>query len=287
MMNLQAGASVLGLVVTGCDIAFTWRMEVQNHIWRKPLRITFVRCLFVIMRYLPIAIHIIYLIFASIWTNGVGKVPEEHCKSIATFRALAGSSMLLSLDLVLILRVFALYDRSRLIGDNPLRFPEEVKFTNHYCIAEISFKDAPGNPLLVFIYGELITQSVIIALAMKRTVWDLRQYSYSLFSVLNRDGLVVFCAVSVAMVATGVASVKKGAGGVFVFPLFISLISAVGCHTILNLQKLELTGASANSSERKGDLELTTIENVDITEWDVPWDTSTFQIVEHNIPIHT
>ncbi|KAF9066398.1 hypothetical protein BDP27DRAFT_1019612 [Rhodocollybia butyracea] len=214
MMNLQAGASVLGLVVTGCDIAFTWRMEVQNHIWRKPLRITFVRCLFVIMRYLPIAIHIIYLIFASIWTNGVGKVPEEHCKSIATFRALAGSSMLLSLDLVLILRVFALYDRSRLIGvfllsllvirivlslyhtsqDNPLRFPEEVKFTNHYCIAEISFKDAPGNPLLVFIYGELITQSVIIALAMKRTVWDLRQYSYSLFSVLNRDGLVVFCA---------------------------------------------------------------------------------------------
>ncbi|KAF9064430.1 hypothetical protein BDP27DRAFT_1450747 [Rhodocollybia butyracea] len=121
---------------------------------------------------------------------------------------------------------------------------------------------------------------------MKRTVWDLRQYSYSLFSVLNRDGLVVFCAVSVAMVATGVASMKKGAGSVFVFPLFISLISAVGCHTILNLQKLEFTGASLNSSERKGDLELTIIENVDITEWDVPWDTSTFQIVEHDTPIH-
>ncbi|KAF9066397.1 hypothetical protein BDP27DRAFT_1330685 [Rhodocollybia butyracea] len=115
---------------------------------------------------------------------------------------------------------------------------------------------------------------------MKRTVWDLHQYSYSLFSVLNRDGLVVFCAVSVAMVATGVASMKEGAG------LFISLISAVGCHTILNLQKLEFTGASSNSSERKGDLELTIIENVDITEWDVPWDTSTFQIVEHDTPIH-
>ncbi|KAF9070737.1 hypothetical protein BDP27DRAFT_1419754 [Rhodocollybia butyracea] len=211
--------------------------------------------------------------------------------------------MLLSLDLVLMLRVFALYDRSRLIGvfllfllvtriassayasqAHRLRFPEDIKFTNHYCISEVSFKNAPGNPLLVFIYGELTVQSVIIALAMKRTVWDLRQYSYSLFSVLNRDGLVAFCAIGAAMVAIGVTSVKKGAGAVFVFPLFISLISAVGCRTILNLHKLELTSASVNSSKQKKDLELTTIENVDITTWDAPWDTSTFQIVEHDIP---
>ncbi|KAF9063058.1 hypothetical protein BDP27DRAFT_1451465 [Rhodocollybia butyracea] len=299
MMNLQVGASVLGLVATGCDIAFTWRGEVQ-YIWRKPLRVTFVRCIFTLMRYLPIATHVIDVTFASLWIDGTERVHEEHCKSILIFRTLASSGMLLLLDLILMLRVFALYDRSRLIGtfllcllasrivsiaytsqDHLLRSPEKLKFTS-YCIPQVSFKDAPGNPILVFIYGELIIQSVIIALAMKRTVWDLRRYSYSLFSVLNRDGLVVFCTVGVTMVVIGVASVKNGAATVFVFPLFISLISAAGCHTVLNLQKLESAGPSANSSERKKDLELTTIDNGNILTWNAPWDTRTFQIIDHD-----
>ncbi|KAF9063040.1 hypothetical protein BDP27DRAFT_1427245 [Rhodocollybia butyracea] len=85
------------------------------------------------------------------------------------------------------------------------------------------------------------------------------------------------------MVALGVASVKKGgAATVLVFPSVITLVSAAGCHTILNLQKLELANAGANSSSQKSleDLELTAIEDVTITTWDSPWDTSTFQIVE-------
>ncbi|KAF9059417.1 hypothetical protein BDP27DRAFT_503201 [Rhodocollybia butyracea] len=118
---------------------------------------------------------------------------------------------------------------------------------------------------------------------MKRTVWDFRRYSYhSLFSVLNRDGLIVFCTIGVTMVAIGMSSVKKRAGAatVLVFPSIITLISAAGCHTILNLQKLEV----ATERKRAEDLELTTIENMSITTWDAPWDTSTFQIVEPEIP---
>ncbi|KAF9063039.1 hypothetical protein BDP27DRAFT_1335702, partial [Rhodocollybia butyracea] len=205
-MNLQVGASVLGLVATA------------QHIWKKPLRITLVRCLFILMRYLPIAIHIIYAIFASMWMNGAERVPEEHCKIITIFRIITGSIMLLLLDIILMLRVFALYNRSRSIGIFLLfslalriglttytsrnHLPEKITF-NSYCVAKFTFRNTPGNlnPVLLFmsvcteICGELAIQLGIIALAMKRTVWDLRRYSYSLFSVLNRDGLIVFCTI--------------------------------------------------------------------------------------------
>ncbi|KAF9068419.1 hypothetical protein BDP27DRAFT_824395 [Rhodocollybia butyracea] len=55
-----------------------------------------------------------------------------------------------------------------------------------------------------------------------------------------------------------------------------------GCHTILNLQKLESEspGADRNSSEQKRDIELTTIVDVNITTWDAPWDARTFWITK-------
>ncbi|KAF9020848.1 hypothetical protein BDP27DRAFT_1411641 [Rhodocollybia butyracea] len=69
------------------------------------------------------------------------------------------------------------------------------------------------------------------------------------------------------MIAVAVGSVKTGVPSIF----YIS-----GCHTILNLQKVKLASADANSSEPKKDIELTTIENGSTSIWD----TRTFQIVE-------
>ncbi|KAF9066132.1 hypothetical protein BDP27DRAFT_1049940 [Rhodocollybia butyracea] len=210
-MHIPLGAAVLGLVVTGCDTALTMRGEVQ-YIWKAPLRITFVRCLFVLTRYLPVALHIINIVLTSLWLDGAEQVPKEHCGSILIFRALAFSSMLLLLDSVLTLRVFALYDRSRTIGvffllllalriassvysmyDHVLRYPEKIEFTS-YCIPGVKFEDA-RNPVWVILSGEFIVQLAIITLTMKRTVWDFRQFSHLLFSVLNKDGLKVFSAI--------------------------------------------------------------------------------------------
>ncbi|KAF9059418.1 hypothetical protein BDP27DRAFT_1341452 [Rhodocollybia butyracea] len=146
-MNLQVGASVLGLVATGCDIALTWRGEAQ-HIWKKPLRITLVPCLFILMRYLPVAIHIIYAIFANMWMNDAERVLEEHCKTILIFRTIAGSIMFLLLDMILMLRVFALYNRTYTSRNH---LPEKITFTG-YCIPKFTFRNTPGhlNPVLLF-----------------------------------------------------------------------------------------------------------------------------------------
>ncbi|KAF9068416.1 hypothetical protein BDP27DRAFT_1421950 [Rhodocollybia butyracea] len=286
---------VLGLVATGCDVVITMRGEMQ-FIWKKPLRITFVRCLFVLMRYIPIALHISNIILTSIWLDGTEQISEHRCRIMMIFRLLAFSTMLMLLELVLILRVYALYDRSWAVGvslllllmsritssaysvhDHLLRSPEKIKFIGH-CVPSVNFDDG-RNVVWVLSF----VTSVIIILALKRTVWDFRQYSHSLFSVLNKDGLKVFSVIFVAVVATTLTSIKKGVNlYFFIFPLFISIISAAGCHTILNLQRLEseLADADGNSSEHKRDIELTTISNVDIATWDAPWDARTFRIIE-------
>ncbi|KAF9062455.1 hypothetical protein BDP27DRAFT_1406233 [Rhodocollybia butyracea] len=296
-MHIHVGAALLGLVVTGCDIALTMREEVQ-YIWKKPLRITFVQCLFVLMRYSPIALHIINAVLSNTWLDSAEKISKEHCKSFLILQILAFSGMLVLLELILILRVFALYDRSWAIGIFlSLLFvfrnassaysihdhvPAKIAFTS-YCAPVVNFRDA-CNPVLVLLCGEFTVQLAIITLAMKRTVWDFRLYSHSVFSALNRDALRVFGAIVVAIVATAATSAKKGVSYFFIFPLFTALVSSAGCHTILNLQKLqmELAGANENSSERKKDIELTTIGDVNLATWDAPWDARTFQITEED-----
>ncbi|KAF9068421.1 hypothetical protein BDP27DRAFT_1327319 [Rhodocollybia butyracea] len=242
-MHIRLGAAVLGLVTTGCDIALTMRGEVQ-YIWKKPLQITFVRCLFVLMRYLPIALHVINIVLASTGLDNAEQVPEQYCRIMMVFRILTFSTMLALLELILITRVYALYNRSRAIGtflvlllvlriastaysvyDHVLRLPEKIEYTSH-CVATVNFKNA-RNLLWVIPCGILIVQVAIITLAMKRTMWDFRQYSYSLFSVLNKDGLKVFGAIVVAVVATVVTLAKKGGTlYFFIFPLLIAMISA-------------------------------------------------------------
>ncbi|KAF9070596.1 hypothetical protein BDP27DRAFT_1362476 [Rhodocollybia butyracea] len=207
------------------------RRNEVSYMWKKPLRITFVRCLFALTRYLPVAIHMIDVVFVEI---------------------------------ALMLRVY--HTMQRVFRSDAI----EVDFSDGCISAFTQFNHALS---MVFISGEMTIQLLILALVLKRTIWDFRQYSHSLFSVLNRDGLIVFGAMGVAMITIGVGSAKKGAAAVFIFPLFISLISAVGCHTILNLQKLGSVGADANPSEQKKELELNAMN---ITTWDE----RTFQTVD-------
>ncbi|KAF9017970.1 hypothetical protein BDP27DRAFT_202469 [Rhodocollybia butyracea] len=153
----ESGFSV-GPVAIGCDFALTRRGEAQ-YLWTKPLRVTVVRCLFILIRYLPIAMHTIGLIFAARGYIGTQQVPEEYCMNILIFETIASYIMLILLEVVLMLRVFALYDRSRTIGiflvavlisriagsvytveERVLKFQAAKITFPGYCVARFSFK---------------------------------------------------------------------------------------------------------------------------------------------------
>ncbi|KAE9411314.1 hypothetical protein BT96DRAFT_911930 [Gymnopus androsaceus JB14] len=68
------------------------------------------------------------------------------------------------------------------------------------------------------------------------------------------------------MISIGVSAGRNAVPVMFVYPLFISLVSAAGCRAILNLQTLDMTTRETPSSEQNKELEFTTIN--DISTWD-------------------
>ncbi|KAE9411330.1 hypothetical protein BT96DRAFT_911946 [Gymnopus androsaceus JB14] len=123
--------------------------------------------------------------------------------------------MTLVLEMILSTRVFALYQRSFKVGmflsillagktagmiyflRNRV-FAQRLKFTSN-CIPEIALTERSiESPIVIFTITEAV-HLVIHGLAWKRTFWDLRRYTLArppLLSVLNRDGLKVFTAIS-------------------------------------------------------------------------------------------
>ncbi|KIK59253.1 hypothetical protein GYMLUDRAFT_675014 [Collybiopsis luxurians FD-317 M1] len=110
-------ASVLGLLLTGCDIVSSRKQELE-YMW-KPFQLTVVGGLFILARYLAIMIHIADIALTSVLTTKIGEPkqsPEHLCMSLIFFRLVSCQSMLLVLHLILMLRVFALYNQSLPVG---------------------------------------------------------------------------------------------------------------------------------------------------------------------------
>ncbi|KIK58670.1 hypothetical protein GYMLUDRAFT_694703 [Collybiopsis luxurians FD-317 M1] len=117
-MEARLVASVLGLFLTGCDIISTRRQELE-YVWRRPFQLTLVRVLFILARYLAVVIQIVDIVLISVMSAKTGRhepIPELLCISLLLFRIVSCQCMLLVLHLVLMLRVFALYNQSLLVG---------------------------------------------------------------------------------------------------------------------------------------------------------------------------
>ncbi|KIK67272.1 hypothetical protein GYMLUDRAFT_861995 [Collybiopsis luxurians FD-317 M1] len=295
-MQAQVSAAVLGLLTTGCDALLTRQREVE-YVWKRPFQLSLVRCLFILARYLALLIHIAFIALSSVMTakySHIQHIPEDICMSSQIFQTISCYSMLLLLQLILMLRVFALYERSlwisvfllilligRLLWSAVVilytfgNFADRnLKFSGP-CVPHVVLDERPmRSPVVIFISGELFVQIFLHGLAWKRTIWDLRRFSFSrpaLISVLNRDSLKVFIGIVVAMIAISVAAVKRGIPALFIFPQFISLISILGTRTILNLQTLySETDEAAPSSEKSQGIEFTTIHESAV------WDAATF-----------
>ncbi|KAE9411326.1 hypothetical protein BT96DRAFT_911939 [Gymnopus androsaceus JB14] len=262
-MQAQIGASVLGLLLTSCDSLLTRHKELE-YVWnsRRP---TFVRCLFILAKYLAFSIHIGNIVLTSLWTirfRGHERPTEDVCMTWQIFQSATCYIMLLILELILSLKV-GIFLSTMLAGRMAGTIyvirnrvdAQQLKFTRH-CISEV--------------IGEIAVQLVIHGLALRRTFWDLRHYTFArppLFSVLNRDGLKIFAAISLAMVSIGVSAGREAIPVVLIYPIFISLISTAVCRTILNLQTLDITTRETPSSERNK--EFTSINDISI------WDTTT------------
>ncbi|KAF5350818.1 hypothetical protein D9757_013534 [Collybiopsis confluens] len=268
------------LFLLGCDGVRTRKQEVE-FIWSKPVRLTLVRCLFILVRYLAVLIHIGDIVLAVLIFGAPQHPPHSLCISMLLFRATSCQSMFLVLHLILMLRVFALYNQNLRMGGFLLALiviafaastggvirgflHADIEFDGP-CFPKKLNKNRRENPMLIVACKELFIQLVLHGLTWKRTMYDLRGIRIpsqpQLLSVLHRDGLRVFMGILVNFDDQAPDCIYFGFGNED------------------NSQSSDSTYSSdeATISSPK-EVELTVIESV--IEWDTPWDTSTILGVE-------
>ncbi|KAI3618095.1 hypothetical protein WG66_005562 [Moniliophthora roreri] len=243
-MNAQLAASCLGLTITLCDIYLTRKQE-KALIWSSPFRLTTVKALYIFSRYLGLTCQMYNVARSAYWRHRYITLPQRSCTSHLFLRTLGVQTLLETLHIILMLRVYALYNKSHIIALilvllHALRFSVTIWTVVRYwdiykadfdyiCFTTESLELKVG--LAIFILSEVLYQSVIHTLIAKKT-WTLPSTwskTPTLTSVLTRDGFYVFFAIFVSMVAFAGASYEKGPAPLFIQPLVIFTLScAIG-----------------------------------------------------------
>ncbi|KAJ8077499.1 hypothetical protein PM082_001930 [Marasmius tenuissimus] len=267
-MNVQLSATVLGLFVTAGDMFLCLRDE-KELIWNLPtLFQTPEQSLYFLSRYLAILAQICDVVTATFWKCKYVAIPAHHCYIHLVYKSVVCWTFVILLQMVLMLRVYALYSRikpmayflglillarvalgSWVIG-RYRNFAAGSMGFNFICLTEARAHSEPG--LAAFLFGEIAFQAIMLVLTMFKTYpWSLKgvfSLAPDLASVLNRDALLVFIAVYGTLTSIIVTSYQRGMGVLFVYPLFVSIVSCVGCHLVLHLQRLARRGSAANEA---------------------------------------
>ncbi|KAF9266430.1 hypothetical protein L218DRAFT_996601 [Marasmius fiardii PR-910] len=280
-MNAQLAATILGLSLTCADMQLTQNRE--RIFWRssvKPIRSP-VHCLYVLSRYSAIIAQVCDVVISSIWKYKYTSVPPTICFMHLIYKIIVSHLSLLILDAILMLRIYALYNKSREMASflglallmklcfgvwtlsQPKNMPASSIRFNFICITTFQLHEVPNAAL--FVLGELAIQGILCWLTLTKT-WSLGSFwprTPVLVSVLNRDAISVFVAVSGTFAVVIISTNREGLAILFIQPAFISVVSCAGCRLILHLHGL---GERETSTDPEN-ITFTTVDALDT--WDI------------------
>ncbi|KZP30084.1 hypothetical protein FIBSPDRAFT_143195 [Athelia psychrophila] len=206
-----------GLIFVCWEALITHDNEVQ-FIWCKPNTLS-IKWLFLYIRYAGI-LGQIFNLFVTIHYP----LSSDQCASWFTIQCVIGQIMMSALETVLILRVYALYNRS-------------------YRVAAA---------LMFFILAEIIITSMAI-------VWDMiplldfgptcftviphKWSNHALSAIIKRDGTAACGAVLTLMLAVILHVALQDTLILAIMYWFYPLLSVVGCRLVLNTQDVTLSHA--------------------------------------------
>ncbi|KDQ52515.1 hypothetical protein JAAARDRAFT_478248 [Jaapia argillacea MUCL 33604] len=263
------------------EICITLDTEIE-HIWKHPPRSS-LKWLFLFTRYLPLAVQILLMLEG----DGIFGTSDSRASCVArfTFHSLATQAVTLAVEILLMMRVYALYGRSRrvrilLIGV----LIAEVSFMvpiYGVLMPKISFDSAciPIRTRYVtafFAYLSivaLIVQSVLLSLTLFKSYRISRRNrgkGVAIIDILARDGGWVFGLVFVALLLQTIFYFLLGIlPGALMFTWYLSLLSFLGCRLVLNLYQLESTQCRRDSASMTGVL-TTHIDDIGVEFYEIP-----------------
>ncbi|KAJ8077526.1 hypothetical protein PM082_001957 [Marasmius tenuissimus] len=282
-MDIRLSATALGLFLTSGDM-FLCLKDEKELIWDFPTKFRSPsHSLYFLSRYLAILTQICDVATTGFWKYKYVAVPIHICYIRLVCETVVCWTFVIILQMVLMLRVHALYNKNQrmglflgliLLGRIALGAWSVARYWNlsasyigfnFVCLPELrTHCSDPG--IVTFLAGEMTIQGTMLFLTLFKTYpWALKDVSFSapdLLSVINRDALLVFVAVFGTLVSIVVATYQKGTSALFVYPLFVTLVSCAGCRLVLHLQRLARRGSSANEAIVFTDLNAS-------TTWDI------------------
>ncbi|KAF8994696.1 hypothetical protein BDQ17DRAFT_1366434 [Cyathus striatus] len=217
------------------------------HIWRRP--ITKVKALYLFSRYFGLlfqsANHVIIM-----RTLSRLPVPSSTCLHWFKLQLVAFIFLFFSMEAVIMLRVYALYNHSKAIGFTLVALLSLELGTSIGCPASImpKFKfDAICTseiaPFEIFIYGGsvLFVQLAIAVLTVAKRNAAETSVDSKIIRIVLRDGLWVFAVVTAILsLLVPYSFVKQVAFPYILFSWPISMFSFITCRVIVNLHNIKV-----------------------------------------------
>ncbi|KAF9039120.1 hypothetical protein BJ165DRAFT_364666 [Panaeolus papilionaceus] len=211
-------------------------------IWRRPF--SGVKALYVYVRYMPLAVQSVnlYLVMGPLFSNIPIEDPQP-CFRWWLFLLLASSTLLECLDIVLLLRIYALYQKDKniaivLVGALAALVISQI-IMGTLVITKLSFNCLCDSvniypPVLWLGVIVWIVQILIGALLLGKR--GLRSLGSRVVKIVNRDGALIVglvCAIFAFIIPYSTVVKTYQVHIIMIVP--ISLVSVASCRAILNL----------------------------------------------------
>ncbi|KZP30075.1 hypothetical protein FIBSPDRAFT_1038433 [Athelia psychrophila] len=258
----HARSNTRGLVFVCWEALVTHDIEVQ-FIWSKP-NASFIKWLFLYIRYAGI-LGQIFNIFVTIHYP----LSSGQCASWYIVQCGISQGMMTALEMVLILRVYAIYDRNYRVAAGLMLFIlAEIAITSTVAwdmiptldFGPTCFTVLPHKSAAYYIAGVISTQLAIVTLALhKSSATSLSRWSNNALSaVIKRDGTAACGAIIILMLAVILHVMLRDTLIVAIAYWFYPLLSVVGCRLVLNTQGVALHRAYSDHA-CDTELELTSV----------------------------
>jgi len=238
------------LTFTLYDSVLTFGDEVR---WIHTLpKLSSNRWLYIFSKYFAIITQIANFLATCHFHSKYPITDDTICRKWFLIRVLAAHFMLMSIESILMVRVYALYLHSRRIGlllvviflceasimAGVVRTLYESLQFSHACL----ITDAPRS-VTYFGSGGMLTQVIIMVLTFFQHTSAVRDRwrRAPIMSVMIRDGVIAFVVVSTILVVTVIYRVFRREVASTVFSGFISIASSAGCRLIINVQTATVT----------------------------------------------
>ncbi|KAH7924348.1 hypothetical protein BV22DRAFT_1035246 [Leucogyrophana mollusca] len=244
VVNYHCVASLCFMV---WDILVTLDVEVQ-HVWPKPRQALF-KWLYLLIRYGALVLQIFHQFAVPFITEG--RATASLCKAWFMYAVITAQAMTSAVELILMTRVYALYNKSRRIAlllfalamceimtlaINSVHTIPNLQASN----VEICILAKPPPEIVYYSLTVLLTQSTLLVLTILKHVFVRRMGlgRTPIVSQLTRDGTVVYGIMFVLLLMTAVFCKSDQQITIVMFFWSMSVSSTCGCRLIINMQRL-------------------------------------------------